>query len=226
MNGWGSSSVWLLRFPLWKLTLCLFQYGVDQTRFFLMSEIGFGNDGDFSDDAFIRRVNSNLANELGNLCQRTLSLVFKNCDKAVPHKVGPFTEQDEALLASARGLRERAAGQIATQAINKYVETIIEMVWDANKYIDDMAPWSLKKTDTARMETVLYVILEVLRHVAILYQPVIPASANKILDQLTVPQDERTFAHLTEEYMIKLGAPISQPQGVFPRLDTKVPVIA
>lgn len=200
------------------------KYGVDQTRFFLMSEIGFGNDGDFSDDAFVRRVNSNLANELGNLCQRTLSMVFKNCGKAVPEKVGPLTEQDDALLASARGLRERAAVYIASQAIHKYVETMIEMVWEANKYIDDMAPWSLKKTDTARMDTVLYVILEVLRHVAILYQPLIPKSANKILDQLTVPKDERTFTHLTDDYKIKYGTAINQPEGVFPRLDVQQPL--
>ena len=209
-----------------SLTLSSCQYGVDQTRFFLMAEIGFGNDGDFSDDAFIRRVNSNLANELGNLCQRTLSMVFKNCEKAVPSKVGLFTEQDVALLSSARGLRERAAGHISSQAIHKYVETMIEMVWEANKYIDDMAPWSLKKTDFARMETVLYILLEVLRHIAILYQPLIPGSSNKMLNQLTVPENERTFAFLTEDYMIKLGSPISQPEGVFPRLEVKETVTA
>ena len=191
-----------------------------------MAEIGFGNDGDFSDDAFIRRVNSNLANELGNLCQRTLSMVFKNCGKAIPEKVGHFTEQDEALLSSAKGLRDRAAGHISSQAIHKYVETMIEMVWEANKYIDDMAPWSLKKTDFARMETVLYVLLEVLRHIAILYQPLIPGSSNKMLDQLTVPEAERTFAFLTEDYMIKLGSPICQPEGVFPRLEVKETITA
>ena len=100
------------------------------------------------------------------------------------------------------------------------------MVWEANKYIDDMAPWSLKKTDFARMETVLYVLLEVLRHIAILYQPLIPGSSNKMLDQLTVPEAERTFAFLTEDYMIKLGSPICQPEGVFPRLEVKETITA
>eukprot|EP00521_Asterionellopsis_glacialis_P007717 CAMPEP_0195280960 /NCGR_PEP_ID=MMETSP0707-20130614/463_1 /TAXON_ID=33640 /ORGANISM="Asterionellopsis glacialis, Strain CCMP134" /LENGTH=243 /DNA_ID=CAMNT_0040339795 /DNA_START=1 /DNA_END=732 /DNA_ORIENTATION=- len=194
-------------------------YGVDQTRFFLMSEVGFGNDGDFSHDSMIRKVNSNLANELGNLCQRTLSLAFKNCGKAVPAKLGTYTKEDEALLASARGLREITSTHIAEQAIQKYTEAMIGVVWDANKYIDVMEPWVLRKTNPERMATVLYVLMEVLRHVGILYQPVIPQGANAILDQLSVPADERTFAHLTDDFSIKSGTPISKPRGIFPRYD-------
>ena len=191
-----------------------------------MSEVTFGSDGDFSNDAFISRVNTNLANELGNLCQRTLSMVFKNCGKAVPEDVGPFSEADEELLGSARGLRDRAAEEISKQAINKYSEVMVSMVWETNRYIDAMEPWKLKKTDPERMATVLYVILEVLRHVAILYQPLIPTSANKILDALTVPQDERTFAHLTDEYKIQGGNPITKPKGIFPRIEIEEPVNA
>ena len=197
-------------------------YGVDQTRFFLMAEVGFGSDGDFSDKAMILKVNNNLANELGNLCQRTLSMVFKNCNKTVPAEVGPFTEQDEALLESARGLYDRCAQQMSEQALQKYANELIEMVWNANKYIDEMAPWVLRKTDPERMATVLYVIMEVLRHVAILYQPVIPDSANKILDLLAVPEDHRSFSHLNgDEYMIQKGAPITKPKGVFPRIEVE-----
>lgn len=203
-------------------TSTFIQYGVDQTRFFLMSEVSFGNDGDFSDKAMILRINNNLANELGNLCQRTLTLVFKNCGKAVPTNVGPYTEEDEALLTKAKELHGKAAAAMSEQAIQQYVTHMIEMVWDANKYIDEMAPWALKKTDPDRMATVLYVIMEVLRHVAILYQPVIPTSANKILDLLSVPEDQRAFEHIVaegDEYKIQPGAPISKPQGVFPRLE-------
>ena len=185
-----------------------------------MSEVGFGNDGDFSDKAMLLKVNNNLANELGNLCQRTLSMVFKNCDKAVPAEIGSFTEEDEALLESAKGLYERCATEVSEQALQKYVNELVEMVWSTNKYIDEMAPWALKKTDPERMATVLYVIMEVLRHVAILYQPVIPGSAQKMLDLLSVPEDQRTFAHLQgDEYKIQPGAPISKPEGVFPRIE-------
>eukprot|EP00532_Pseudo-nitzschia_australis_P001891 CAMPEP_0168193574 /NCGR_PEP_ID=MMETSP0139_2-20121125/18683_1 /TAXON_ID=44445 /ORGANISM="Pseudo-nitzschia australis, Strain 10249 10 AB" /LENGTH=588 /DNA_ID=CAMNT_0008116947 /DNA_START=275 /DNA_END=2041 /DNA_ORIENTATION=- len=194
-------------------------YGVDQTRFFLMAETNFGSDGDFSDKSMLLKVNNNLANELGNLCQRTLSMVFKNCGKAAPTP-GAFTEEDEVLLASARGLHERCATAISEQKIQQYANELIEMVWDANKYIDAMAPWVLRKTDEQRMATVLYVIMEVLRHVAILYQPIIPGSANKILDLLSVPEDQRSFEHLEgEEYNIQPGTSISKPTGVFPRIE-------
>lgn len=201
------------------------KYGVDQTRFFLMSEVGFGNDGDFSDKAMILKVNNNLANELGNLCQRVMSMVYKNCNKAIPDVGGGgeenFTERDKELLEAAEGLYDRAAEAIAEQAIQKYANVLIEMVWEANKYIDDMAPWTLRKTDPERMVVVLYVLMEVLRYVSILYQPIIPMSANMILDQLTVPKDERSFAHLSKEYQIKAGSPVSKPEGVFPRIEDK-----
>lgn len=189
-----------------------------------MSEVSFGNDGDYSDTNLVLKVNANLANELGNLCQRTFTLVFKNCDEAVPEP-GQFTAEDEALLEAARGLRQRAGAEIAQQAILKYVQVVIGMITDANKYIDTMAPWTLKKTDQDRMATVLYVILEVLRYAAIMYQPVIPASANNILDQLQVPADERTFLHLTDDYRIKPGASIAKPQAVFPRLEVPEPAL-
>jgi methionyl-tRNA synthetase len=197
------------------------KYGVDQTRFFLMSEVTFGSDGDFSHERMIQRVNTNLANEFGNLVQRTLSMVFKNCDKAVPleSEIGPYTPEDEALLEKAKLLREEAGKHIASQSIHKYAEAMISMIWESNKYIDNQAPWILRKTDTDRMKTVLYVLLEVLRYSAILYQPLIPTSANKILDLLIVPEDERTFDHLTDDYKVRYGAEISKPEGVFPRLE-------
>jgi methionyl-tRNA synthetase len=180
--------------------------------------VNFGNDGDYSDRALVMRVNSNLANELGNLCQRTLSLVHKNCNAQVP-KPGPFTGPDEELLAAARGLREKTGTAIASQAIQKYVDALVQMIWDANKYIDDMAPWSLRKTDPDRMATVLYVILEVLRHAAILYQPLIPSSANAILNQLGIQSDQRSFSYLADEYSVQPGTHLHKPQGVFPRIE-------
>lgn len=193
-------------------------YGVDQTRFFLMSEVSFGKDGDFSDMRMIYKVNANLANELGNLCQRALSMVFKNCDKQVPEP-NDLTDEDRHLLATAQSTLAKCQNEVDTQAIHKYVELLIHLVGDTNKYIDVQAPWVLKKMDPERMQTVLYVILEVLRYAAILYQPLIPTSANKILDQLTVPDNERTFAHLTDDYKIYPGNAVSKPQGIFPRLE-------
>ena len=152
-------------------------------------------------------------------------MVHKNCNQQIPVP-GEFTKDDDEILESARGLRERAAHFVSNQGLHRYADTIISMVSDTNKYIDTMEPWSLKKTDTARMGTVLYVIMEVLRHVAILYQPIIPTSANKILDLLQVSPEERTFAHLTPEFRIREGAAISKPTGVFPRIEVEEKVEA
>jgi len=186
-----------------------------------MSEVGFGNDGDFSDKAMILKCNANLANELGNLCQRVLTMVFKNCNKAVP-EVDPeadFAEEDKVLLKSVEGLHDRIKPLMEEQAIQKYANELIEMVWEANKYIDEMAPWVLRKENPERMAVVLYVLMEVLRYVAILYQPIIPTSAAKILDLLTVPEDQRTFEYLKPDFRVQAGNPISKPQGVFPRIE-------
>ena len=195
-------------------------YGVDPTRFFLMSEVTFGSDGDFSDEKMIYKVNANLSNELGNLCQRIMTLVFKNCGKATPAEIGELTEEDKALLETAASLRGLTGEAISSQAIDKYVQHMVSTVWAANKYIDVQAPWVLKKTDTERMNTVLYVLMEVMRHVGILYQPLMPTSSNVILDQLGVPKDERDFEHLDKkECKILLGREVSKPKAVFPRFD-------
>eukprot|EP01083_Nonionella_stella_P008150 23527_1 len=189
-----------------------------------MSEVNFGNDGDFSHDKMVLKINTHLANELGNLCQRTLAMVYKNCNKAVPNvpiESSLTKDDDEALLAKARGLRQTSGEAISTQQIHKYVAAMIGIVNDANKYIDEMEPWVLRKTNPDRMEVVLYVLMEVLRHCAILYQPLMPSSANKILDALTVPEEERTFDHLSDTYAIKAGSPMKKPKGIFPRIDIK-----
>eukprot|EP00638_Chattonella_subsalsa_P000698 CAMPEP_0117761656 /NCGR_PEP_ID=MMETSP0947-20121206/17419_1 /TAXON_ID=44440 /ORGANISM="Chattonella subsalsa, Strain CCMP2191" /LENGTH=518 /DNA_ID=CAMNT_0005582707 /DNA_START=279 /DNA_END=1835 /DNA_ORIENTATION=- len=194
-------------------------YGVDQTRYFMASEIPFGKDGDFSKQAFISRVNSALANELGNLCQRTLTMAFKNCEKCTPVP-GEMTEDDLKLIATARAAVDEVRPLIQQeQALHRVCETLINVVRDANKYIDVMEPWVLRKTDPERMKTVLYTIMETLRYSGILYQPIVPQSANKLLDQLAVPENERTFAHLTEEFALKPLTPLSKPKPVFPRLE-------
>lgn len=197
-----------------------YQYGADQTRFFLMTEVGFGNDGDFSEANMVLKVNNNLANELGNLCQRVLSMVYKNCDKAIPKEIGPLLPEDIELLDHTKTLHDKAATAISTQAIQNYANELIATIWEANKYIDAAAPWTLRKSHPKRMETILYVLLEVLRKVTILYQPIIPESASRILDQLQIPESERTFAHLDEDaFRVPLGAPVSKPKPVFPKLE-------
>ncbi len=192
------------------------RYGLDQTRYFLLREVPFGNDGDFSHRSMVNRMNSELANDLGNMCQRVLSMIHKNCNASVP-TAGDFTEADLAILGKAYGMLDNVRPLFDAQAFHKGIEAIWELVGDANRYVDEMAPWGLKKTNPARMETVLYVLAEVIRHVGILVQPLMPASAAKILDQLVLPLDQRGFEQLGADHALVAGAKLPKPEGVFPR---------
>ena len=190
------------------------QYGLDAVRYFMLRELPFGSDGDFSRRAVVNRINGDLANGLGNLAQRVLSIVNRNCEARVPEP-GPLAAADEALLEAARGLLARLRGDFAEQAFHRALETLWQVVGDADRYVNEQAPWALKKSDPKRMETVLYVLAEVIRHLAILVQPVVPGAAAKLLDQLAVPADRRDFAALAMP--LAPGTTLPKPEGIFPR---------
>jgi methionyl-tRNA synthetase len=198
-------------------------YGLDPMRYFLLREVPFGNDGDFSRSAMIRRINSELANDLGNLAQRSLAMINKNSGAKVPNR-GVFAAADEAFLAKAQALLGQVRAECEVQAFHKALDHLWFVIGESNRYVDEQAPWALRKTDPARMETVLYVLAEVLRHLAILIQPFMPDAMGKLLDQLAVPADERNFAALTQAYALKPGTPLPAPQGVFPRYVEPEPV--
>jgi len=192
------------------------KYGLDQLRYFLMREIPFGNDGDFSEAAIGGRINGELANEFGNLAQRFLSFIGKNLDGVLPAP-GEQTIEDKWLLTRSYKLIDECRNAMDRQAPNDAIEAMWLVVREANGYVDKQAPWALRKTDPARMNTVLYVLAETVRHLAILIQPFVPASAAKMLDQVAVPETARTFAHLGEAHALKGGTTLPTPQGVFPR---------
>lgn len=193
------------------------KYGLDQTRYFLLREVPFGRDGDFSETAMIARINSDLANDLGNLSQRTLSLVVKNCDGIMPALPADISGDDADLLAAADGLLEKVRAEFDQQAFHEGLRLIWDVIAAANRYIDTQAPWALKKTDINRMGEVLAIIVETIRQIAILVQPVMPQSAAKLLDQLMVPDDARGFEYIAGRARLTSGIAIEKPQGVFPR---------
>ncbi|MFC0243016.1 methionine--tRNA ligase [Rhodopseudomonas telluris] len=190
------------------------QYGVDQVRYFFLREVPFGSDGSYNHEAIVNRINADLANDLGNLAQRSLTMVAKQCDAQVPAH-GEFSEADKAMLAMADGMIAQARSAMATQQIHQALNAVWAVVAEANRYFAGEAPWALAKTDPARQKTVLYVTAEVLRQVAILAQPAIPASAAKLLDILGVAADARDFAALPTR--IVPGTKLPAPAPIFPR---------
>jgi methionyl-tRNA synthetase len=190
------------------------EFGLDPVRYFLLREVPFGNDGDFSRRALISRMNVELANDLGNLAQRSLSLIARNCEGKLPAKQAE-TEDDAALLAAANALPDMLRERLDRQAFHDGLEDIWKVVRAANGYIDRQAPWALRKTDLARMEAVLRVLADTLRVIATVLQPFMPGSMAQMLDQLGVPVEARDLAALGRP--LEGETPLPPPHGVFPR---------
>lgn len=189
-------------------------FGLDQIRYFLMREKPFGADGSISHQAIISRMNVELANDLGNLAQRSLSMVARNCGGALPPR-GPATEDDTALLDAAAALPDLVRANMDRQTFHEGLEEVWKVIRAANGYIDRQAPWALNKTDKVRMGSVLRVLVDTVRVVATLLQPVMPGSMATMLDQLGVPPDARDIAALATP--LADGSALPPPQGVFPR---------
>ncbi len=192
------------------------RYGLDQVRYFLLREVPFGNDGDFSHRAMVTRMNSELANDYGNLAQRVLSMIAKNCGAAVPAH-GEQTDEDRDMLGAAYALAGRMRDSMNRQMFHEALEAAWVVIRAANGYVDRQAPWALKKTDPARMGTVLWVLAETVRNLALLTQAFMPDASGRLLDQLGVPETARTLACCGAQSALAGGTPLPPPQGVFPR---------
>lgn len=191
-------------------------YGVDPVRYFFLREVPFGQDGNYSHEAIVSRINADLANDLGNLAQRSLSMIARNCDGRLP-EAGVLTTDDKQMLEQADRLIDPCRAAVASQQLHQGLNAIWAVVADANRYFAAAAPWDLRKTDPARMASVLYVTAEVIRQVAILIQPVMPGSASRLLDLLALPAEARGFATLGETGRMTAGTILPAPVGVFPR---------
>jgi len=199
-------------------------YGVDQLRYFLLRDVPFGQDGSYSHEAIVSRTNADLANDLGNLAQRSLSMIAKNRGGRAPDWRGAEGgEAESLLLAQADAMVGAARAHMGAFAIHLYLGVAFDVVAAANRYFAGQEPWRLAKAEPARMARILYVTGEVLRQVAILLLPVMPASMERLLDLLAVPADERSFKALGGDGRIEngqrwaVGALLPAPTGVFPR---------
>ncbi len=195
------------------------QFGLDPVRYFFLREVSYGQDGSYSAEAMISRINADLANEFGNLAQRTLSMIGKYFGGAVPTP-GEYTDADRTLLDAADALPDIVRGHFDAQAIHLGLEALWSVLADTNRYISAQEPWKLAKTDLDRTATVLYVCAEAVRIVALLAQPVLPTSCGTILDLLAVGTDgtDRQFTAVASRLVP--GTALPKPSPVFPRYET------
>ncbi len=201
------------------------EFGLDQTRYFLLREVPFGNDGNFSRTRMVQVINSDLANNIGNLAQRTLSMINKNCEGRVPAYGATLREVDKQLLEKTQvtqaGSGEEATKKMRDCRFGELIGDILDMASYANEYIDKEAPWTQKKVNLELMNTILYHLAEAIRCIGIMLQPFMPAASAQILDQLAVPAGERAFMHLSPTFALKPGTALPAPQAVFPRIVEK-----
>jgi methionyl-tRNA synthetase len=183
-------------------------------RYFFLREVPFGQDGNYSHEAIVNRINADLANDLGNLAQRSLSMIAKAFGGRLPEPA-EFTPADKTILAAADNMIVAARKHMKTQQLHQVLNAVWAVVADANRYFASEEPWAKAKTDPKRQGTILYVTAEVLRQVAILAQPFVPAAAANMLDQLAIPAGERAFDR--QATRIKAGVTLPPPKPVFPR---------
>jgi methionyl-tRNA synthetase len=200
-------------------------FGVDALRYFLLREVSFGQDGSYSPEAIVTRVNADLANSFGNLAQRTLSLIFKNCEGYLPPIHGHHPDDQALLELVGNAVSNEIPSHFEDLAMSQALESWMQAVFACNAYVDVQAPWALKKTDPERMETVLATLFICIAQLAIAVQPFIPGSATKLLDQMGGPDDVRNYARAGSHWYSALaegGFQIAQPVGLFPRLELPV----
>lgn len=198
------------------------QFGVDPLRYFLMRDVVFGQDGSYSAEAIVTRCNAELANSYGNLVQRTLSMIFKNMDGEVTTFAS--AEADDRLLATVfEACREDLPREFAELNFSGGIDAWMRGVFACNQYVDEQAPWTLRKTDPERMRAVLMVLFMNIRDLTIAIRPVVPAAADAVLDQLGIAADARDITALTDAdwfmQRVASGERIAAPVAAFPRLE-------
>ena len=194
------------------------KYGLDQFKYFLLREMRFGKDGDFSEKALINRINADLSNDFGNLVQRVLSFVYKNCKGEIP-KPDKFLEVDNIILNEINLIKDKVI-----KFMNAYMPTdALEEIWNiirkSNTYVDSQAPWVLKNDNINRMNTVLYVLLILIKKIALLTQSFIPEGSDRILNQLSIPKEERGHEYFDKN--LDYNTSIIAPSGIYPRIDDR-----
>ena len=174
------------------------KYGIDQLRYYLVKEVSLGNDGSVSMENLRNCINNDLANNYGNLCQRVFSFIKKNCKNKIPNAT-KFSNNDNKLILNLKESIPKLIDLMNKQNLNEYLKMVVSFSFEANKYFNDTEPWKLKKTDTKRMDTILYCIVEQIKNISILLNPIIPISTNKVFDAMNISYQEIKIENILKD---------------------------
>ena len=193
-------------------------YGVDQLRYYLIKEVSLGNDGSISMENLKNCINNDLANNYGNLCQRVFSFIKKNCNNKIP-KAGDFEKNDEKLIKNIKNNVPKLIELINEQNLNEYIKLVVNFSFEANKYFNDSEPWTYKKKDPKRMNTILYIIVEQIKNISILLNPIIPISTKKVLDTINISDKDISIENIKKENILNLNKELKNLDILFKKID-------
>ena len=194
------------------------KFGIDQLRYYLIKEVSLGNDGNISLENLKNCINNDLANNYGNLCQRVFAFIKKNCDNKIPNNNSP-TNEGKSLTNKLKKDIKQLNEFIDKQDLNNYIKQVIEYSFDSNKYFNDSEPWSLKKTDAKKMNSILYSIVEQIKNISILLLPIIPISANKILDIMNIKKELRNITEINKNISLNHDKELGNIEILFKKVE-------
>ena len=195
------------------------EYGLDPLRYYLIKEVSFGNDGNISQNRLEDCINSDLANNFGNLCQRVCAFAIKNCNGTIPSKI-EFEKEDLKILDNFKLNLNLIRKKIDNQDLNYYINFIVNSLFEANKYFNDQEPWK-KKDNQIRLDTIVYTTLEIVRKVSFMLYPIIPQSSLNALKIFNIKEKEIKFSTLDNHNYLKANTRINKIDILFKKIEKK-----
>jgi len=193
------------------------KYGLDPLRYYLIKEVSFGNDGSISKDKLENCINSDLANNYGNLCQRVISFNEKNLNLEVP-TIDEFNKEDLIILKIFDTKISKLIEYIDNQDVNSYINFIVDQLFSANKYFNDQEPWK-KKNDIKRLNTIVYTALELIRKITILLYPIMPDTSSKVLKAFNINENKIDFYSIKDNKFLKAKSKINKIDILFKKIE-------
>ena len=194
------------------------KYGIDQLRYYLVKEVSLGNDGSISLENLKNCINNDLANNYGNLCQRVFSFVKKNCKNKIPLSV-KLNDQDKKLLDNLKDNLPKLITLMNNQELNEYIKTVVSFSFDANKYFNDSEPWTVKKKDPERMNAIIFTVVEQIKNISILLNPIIPMATNKVLSMINISSENLSIDNIKDDDILNNKKEIGNLEILFTKIE-------